>query len=299
MFFRNLILFRIANGWTIEPDKLAELVQKTAFKPCGAMDRQSQGWVPPRGNPEEFVFSQAKQIMLTLGVEQKILPVSVIRQYAQERALELEEQQGFKVGRKQQRDIFDAVEAELLPRAFSKRRLTYVWIDLVNGWLVVDAGSASKADEVIEQLKMTLGELPLALVKTVQAPGTAMTTWLSVGEVPGPFSIDQDCKLRVAGEAGGSVRYTKHPLEAEEINQHIGRGKVAGSLALTWNDRISFVLDEQFQVKRVSFLDVLKEQAEQSVDGGGDAFEADFAIMCGELAAMQAALVEALGGYAE
>lgn len=299
MWFRNLQVFRLASGWSHTPEKLVEGLDRSVFKPCGALDRHAQGWVPPRGNPDELLYVQAQQMMLTLGVEQKILPVSVIRQYAQERARELEETQGFKPGRKQQRDIFDAVEAELLPRAFVKRRLTYVWIDPVHGWLVVDAASTAKADEVIEQLKLTLGELPLTLFKTIQAPGTAMTNWLSVGEVPGPFSIDQDCELRVAGDAGGSVRYTRHPLEADEINQHINRGKVAGKLALTWNDRISFVLTEQMQIKRVAFLDVLREQAEQSVDGGGDAFEADFAIMCGELAAMLADLSAALGGEAE
>ncbi|HTH94924.1 MAG TPA: recombination-associated protein RdgC [Rhodocyclaceae bacterium] len=299
MWFRNLQVFRLASGWSETPEELAEKLAKSAFRPCGALDRQAQGWVPPRGNPDELLFVQAQQMMLTLGVEQKILPVSVIRQYAQERAANLEAERGFKPGRAEQRQIFEQIEAELLPRAFVKRRLTYVWIDPVGGWLVVDAASSGKADEVIEQLKLTLGELPLTLFKTVQAPGTAMTTWLSLGEVPGPFSIDQDCELRVVGDAGGSVRYVRHPLDADEINQHISRGKVAGKLALTWNDRISFVLTEQMQIKRVVFLDVLREQAEQSMDGGSDAFEADFAIMCGELAAMLASLSDALGGQSE
>jgi recombination associated protein RdgC len=135
MWFRNLQVFRLASGWAYTPEKLMEGLDRSVFKPCNALDRQAQGWVPPRGNPDELLYVQAQQMMLTLGVEQKILPVSVIRQYAQERARELEEAQGFKPGRKQQRDIFDAVEAELLPRAFVKRRLTYVWIDPVHGWL--------------------------------------------------------------------------------------------------------------------------------------------------------------------
>jgi len=298
MWFRNLQVFRLASGWSATPEGLAESLARTGFKPCSALQRQAQGWVPPRGNPGELVYVQAQQMMLALGVEQKILPVSVIRQYAQERARELEEVQGYKPGRAQQREIFDAVEAELLPRAFVKRRLTYVWIDPVGGWLVVDAASSGKADEVIEQLKETLGELPLTLLKTLQAPGTAMTTWLSLGEVPGSFTIDQDCELRSPGDAGGSVRYTRHPLEAAELNQHIGRGKVAGKLALTWNDRISFVLTEQLQIKRLAFLDVLKEQAEQAGEGG-DMFEADFAIMAGELRGLLNSLTEALGGEAE
>lgn len=296
MFFRNMQVFRIAADFNVAA--LVDGLSKTMFQPCGALARQSQGWVPPRGKADELAFFQGGNIMLAVGVEQKILPLSVIRQHVADQAREVEEAQGFKPGRKQLRDMFDAVEAELLPRAFCKRRITYVWIDTVNGWLVVDAASHGKADEVIEQLKLTLGELPLTLFKTVQAPGTAMTTWLSLGEVPGPFTIDQDCDLRVAGEAGGSVKYQHHPLDTEEINQHISRGKVAGKLAMTWNDRISFVLTEQMQIKRVEFLDVLKEQAEMAADGG-DAFEADFTIMSGELAAMLAALTEVLGGESE
>jgi len=294
MFFRNLQVFRIVRTLGTA-EQLAELMAAGKFMPCSALARQSQGWVPPRGNPDELVVNAGGQLMIALGVEQKILPTSVIRQHAQERALELESAQGFKPGRKQLRDLFDAVEAELLPRALAKRSIIYIWIDPVNGWLCVDAASTAKADMVIEQLKLTLGELPLALFKTVQAPGTAMTTWLSLGEIPGPFSIDQDCELRVAGEAGGSVKYTRHPLDAEEVNQHINRGKVAGKLAMTWNDRISFVLTEQMQIKRVEFLDVLKEQAEQQAEAG-DAFEADMAIMAGELAGLLSGLAESLGG---
>jgi recombination associated protein RdgC len=299
MFFRNLQIFRLTSGWAYSPEQLAERMAAGKFSPCSALARHSQGWVPPRGNPDELVFVSAQQMMITLGIEQKILPVSVIRQYTQERAAEQEDLLGMKPGRKMLRDIFDAVEAELLPRAFCKRRLTYAWIDPVGGWLVIDAGSASKADEVIEQLKLTLGELPISLFKTVQAPGTAMTTWLSVGEVPGPFSIDQDCELRTAGDSGGKVKYTRHPLDSEEVGQHIGRGKVAGKLAMTWNDRISFVLTEQMQIKRVEFLDVLKEQAEKHGENCLDQHEADFAIMTGELAGMLAALGEALGGEVE
>ncbi|HTJ97394.1 MAG TPA: recombination-associated protein RdgC [Rhodocyclaceae bacterium] len=298
MWFRNLQVFRLASSWSATPEVLAESLAKTGFRGCSALERQAQGWVPPRGNPDELVFVQGRQMLLALGVEQKLLPVSVIRQYAQERARELEESQGFKPGRAQQREIFEGVEAELLPRAFVKRRLTYVWIDPVGGWLVVDAASSGKADEVIEQLKLTLGELPLTLLKTLQAPGTAMTTWLSLGEVPGPFTIDQDCELRAPGEAGGSVRYTRHPLDTTELNQHIGRGKVAGKLAMTWNDRVSFVLTEQLQIKRLAFLDVIKEKAEQAGEGD-DAFAADFTIMAGELAGLLRSLTEALGGEAE
>jgi len=94
------------------------------------------------------------------------------------------------------------------------------------------------------------------------------------------------------------VRYVRHPLESAEIREHIEAGKQVTKLAMTWNDRISFVLNENMQVKRLAFLDLLKEESEQQAETADEQFEADFAIMSGELARFLPDLVEALGGEA-
>ena len=301
MWFRNLQVFRLQDEGFPASDALAEKLAQTGFQPCGAMDRHTQGWVPPRDVDGEWVLLVSSQMLFALGVEQKLLPVSVVRQYAKTRIAQVEAMQGYKVGRKQSREIFDALESELLPRALLKRRLTYVWVDPRAGWLVVDAAGTAKADEVITQLKESLGALPLKLLKTKLAPGTAMTQWLSLGECPSGFSIDQDCELRVPGESGGAVRYVRHTLESPDVRQHLAQGKTVTRLALTWRDRVSLVLTEQMQIKRVAFLDILKEQAEKGSNGkdAAETFAEDFVIMAGELSRMLGELVEALGGEAE
>jgi len=68
-------------------------------------------------------------------------------------------------------------------------------------------------------------------------------------------------------------------------------------LALTFDDRVSFVLTEKMEIKRLDFLDVVKEKVDAS--GAEDAralFDAGFALMTGEIALLLPALVEALGG---
>jgi recombination associated protein RdgC len=277
---------------------LRQALQNGIFQGCGASDRSARGWVPPRGEDGELVFSIARQQLIALGVEQKLLPASVVRQYAQAKLEQIEAAQGYKPGRKQRREITDQVETELLPRAFVKRGLTYVWIDPMNRWLLVDA-SSPRADEVMEQLKLSLGELPLTLVKTQVAPATAMTQWLAAGEAPGSFSIDRDCELQAAADERPAVRYVRHSLDSEEVRNHIANGKSATRLALTWNDRVSFVLTEQMQVKKVSFLDIIKEDAERQAENADDLFAANFTLMCGELSQLLAHLVEALGGEGE
>ncbi len=299
MWFRNLQIFRLTPEWAYTTDSLSQALHKGLFHGCGATERVARGWVPPRGEDGELVFSVAHQQLIALGVEQKLLPAAVVRQYAQAKLTEIEAAQGYKPGRKQRRDVTDQLEIELLPRAFVKRGLTYVWIDPVNRWLLVDASSSTRADEVMEHLKLSLGELPITLVKTQLAAASAMTQWLAAGHAPGGFSIDRDCELCAAAEERAAVRYVRHNLDSDEVRSHIAAGKAATRLALTWNDRISFVLTEQLQVKRVAFLDLLKEDAERQNENADDLFAANFTLMCGELAQLLGDLLEALGGEGE
>jgi recombination associated protein RdgC len=299
MWFRNLQIFRLTSEWAYDTDALAAALSNGLFNGCGATDRVARGWVPPRGEAGELVFSVQHQQLIALGVEQKLLPASVVRQYAQAKLIEIEAAQGYKPGRKQVREVIDQLEIELLPRAFVKRGLTYVWIDPVNRWLLVDASSSTRGDEVMEHLKLSLGELPVTLIKTQLAPATAMTQWLAAGQAPGNFTIDRDCELQAAAEERAAVRYVRHNLDSDEVRSHIAGGKSATRLALTWSDRVSFVLTEQLQIKRLAFLDLLKEDAERQSENADDLFAADFTLMTGELAQLLAHLIEVLGGEGE
>jgi recombination associated protein RdgC len=298
MWFRNLLLYR-CRGWNPGAAKLEAALTRQTFQPCGAMDMASRGWVPPRGDADALVHAAAGAMLIALAVEQKLLPASVINQYARERAEEVEAQQGYRPGRKQLREIRERVADELLPRAFSRRRSTHVWIDPAGGWLAIDAANAAKGDEVLEVLGKCVDDLPLAALRTALAPSSAMTGWLAADEAPPGFTIDRDCELRAPTEDKATVRYVRHALEASQLGSHIADGKQATRLALTWNDRLSFVLQENLQVKRLAFLDLLKEQAEQQAQNADEQFDADFAIMSGELSRFVPDLVAALGGEAE
>jgi len=65
---------------------------------------------------------------------------------------------------------------------------------------------------------------------------------------------------------------------------------------MTWNDRISFVLTEQMQIKRLEFLDIIKEDSTTLAEDADEIFALDFTLMTGELAKMLADLTNALGG---
>jgi len=297
MWFKNIFIYRLPTDCTITAATLQEKLALKPLQPCSGLDKQSRGWVSCRGD-DRLVHVANQQILFALGVEQKLLPATIINRFVKERIAEIEAQQGYKVGRKEKKDIKEAVTEELLPRAFAMQRATFAWIDTVNGRLIIEAASSAKADELLEQLGKTVDDLPVKLLHTELSPVAAMTDWLAGENAPAGFTIDRELELRATGESKATVRYANHALEGEEILAHIAAGKRATRLGLTWNDRISFVLTEQLQIKRLEFLDIIKEESTTLADNADEMFDLDFTLMTGELARMLADLTEALGGEA-
>lgn len=294
MWFRNLQLYRLPVPWSLTLADFEEQLARGSFHPCGSQDHQSRGWVPPRNGA--LVHSIGGQWLLSLMVEQRLLPSSVVNQEVMERAEKMAVEQGYPPGRKALRELKDRVTEELLPRAFLKRSKTPVWIDPKNGWLGVDSSSQVKAEEALEHLRKTLDDLTLTLIKTQRSPVSAMADWLAGGEAPAGFTLDRDCELKSVDEEKASVRYVRHSLEGDEIKAHLVAGKLPTRLALTWDDRISFILTEKGEIKRLAFLDVLKESVEQGTENADETFDAEFAMMAGEFNRLIPALLEALGG---
>ncbi len=295
MWFKNLQLHRFSAPWNKDADEVEACLASHAFYPGTSLEMQTQGWAPTRDNGA-LVHRVGKQMLLTMRAEKKLLPATVVNQVTKARAAELEEQQGYKPGRKQLRELKEQITEELLPRAFSIRRDTRVWIDPERGWLAIDAASAIKADEVRTLLFKALDPLPLTSLQVNQSPVAAMTSWLADDAAPAGFTVDQEIELQASAESKATVRYVRHPLDAEELRRHIAAGKRCTRLAMTWNDRVSFVLTDALAIKRVAPLDVVKEQIDGTMSDEDERFDADFALMAGELSAMLGDLTEALGG---
>jgi recombination associated protein RdgC len=183
-----------------------------------------------------------------------------------------------------------------MPKAFNIRSMTHVWIDPANGWLVVDAAVGAKVDAVMGELFKAIDGLAVTHLRVQNSPVAAMTDWLATDEAPAGFTIDQDTVLQSSGESRASIRIANQSPEAEDVARHIAAGKRCTRLAMTWNDRVSFVLTESLAIKRVVPLDVLKETASTGEKGADEAFDGDFLLMAGELAGMLSDLVYELGG---
>ena len=288
-----MIVYRIAPGWQAELTVLEEALAKAPFQECGATQEKSSGWVPPRGEAHGLLAeSVGGQWVLRFMTEAKMLPGTVLARKVKEKAAQIEQQTGRKPGKKETKELKDEAKLDLLPMAFTKQGSTWVWIDREARMLVLDTGAQGRADEIVTALVEALPGLSVALLDTQTSAQAAMAHWLKEQEPPAGFSIDRECELKAADESKAVVRYARHPLDIEEVQAHIQAGKLPTKLAMTWDDRVSFVLTEGLQLKKVAFLDTVFEG--QGQDDGG--FDADVAIATGELSKLIPDLIEALGG---
>ena len=303
--FKSASFFRIASDFALPPfEALEEALQSARFVPCGATQPESVGWVPPRGNKSTvMVESVGAQIILRLCIERRALPASAVKAEVDQRVEQYKQETGReRASAKIKKEFKEEVIQTLLPRAFTKRSTTTLWIDPVNKFLAVDSGSLTGADKMVSELIEALSEIPGSRpglmakpVQTTMAAGAAMAHWLSSREAPVGFTVDRDCELKMPDDQKSTVRYSRHTLEIDEVAEHIAAGKVPTQLAMTWNERVSFVLTEMAQVKKIRLLDVVLDGVQEN-GKDNDGFDADAAIVTGELSALIPDLLEALGG---
>ncbi|WP_306552901.1 recombination-associated protein RdgC [Acidovorax sp.] len=292
--FKNLVLFRIAPGDThLELSVVEESLATCPFEPCGPTQELSIGWVPPRGEKHgALVEAVDGQWICRVMVETKAVPASAISRKLEERIESILQETGRKPGKKEVKELKDEIRLAMLPYAIPKLASCWVWIDSRAGALYIDASAQSRVDSVVTLLVELIPGLAVGQLATNTSPAAAMSSWLSTQEPPSSFSVDRECELKSPDESKSAVRYARHALDISEIQGHIKAGKVPTKLAMTWDDRVSFVLSDNLQVRKIAFLDTVFEG--RDCDRG--AFDSDVAIATGEMARLVPDLLGALRG---
>ena len=222
-----------------------------------------------------------------------------------ERALREQREAAYEANQKRMREqskaekldgLKERVADELRARAFTRRTMTRAWIDPDNGLLVIDAAAPAKAEQLVSTLRDSVAGFGAQPLETEKSPEVSMGAWLMFGDAPGRFNIEDDLELRSVDDAKSKVRYVHHPLEGKEVQKHVSSGKTPTRLGMSWQDKLSFVLTADMQIKRLQFLDVNKEGSQESGAAVDEQFDIDFALMSGELAQMLKDMIEVLGG---
>jgi recombination associated protein RdgC len=299
MWFRNLRIYRLTQPFVVSPEELHAALEPHAFRPCGGLEAFRIGWESPLGSEgAALVHAAGGRLMLCVRREDKVLPAAVIRERLEERVAEIRAREGHPPGRRAKAALRDELVQDLLPRAFARSVRIYAYIDPRNGWILVDSGTARRAEEVLTLLRESLGSLPVRPLEARESQAAVMTGWLLGQADPAPFALGDECELRDPSSEGAVARCRRQELDAEEIRAHLEAGKQVRRLAVSWNDRLTCRLDEDLSVKRLRFSDVLLEEAAEVGEDAAVRFDADFALMALELEHFIPSLLDAFGGEA-
>ena len=93
----------------------------------------------------------------------------------------------------------------LLPRALTRSAMTYAYVSKKDDMLFIDAGSQNKAEEFLDQLRASLGRLPVVPLSCHGDITSLMTRWVKT-RVPKPFELDAECELQNPLESKNLVR---------------------------------------------------------------------------------------------
>jgi len=296
MWFKNVHIYKFEEEFKLTAQQLHEALERRKARSCGQMELACEGWAKPLGHAGQMLAHESNgAFMLCLRREDKVLPASLVREQVAERALQIEAEAGRPVGRKEQGDIKDQVLQELLPRALVRASHTYACIMPQQGWLVVDASSANKADALIELLRKSIATLNVVLPATKESPESAMTRWVMNDEaLPQDFSAEDECELHAGEGAEGIVRCKYVDVSSAEVLAHVALGRRVKKLAMNWNEHLSFVLHDDMSVHRLKFDAAVLDEAGES---GGDElsqFDTDFTLMVSEFGEFIPALLAAL-----
>lgn len=299
MWFRNLLVYRLTQNVPFDIEALETALATKAARPCASQELATYGFVAPLGKGPDapLVHSSQGFLLIAARKEERILPGSVVRDALKEKVDEIEAEQMRKVYKKERDQIKDEIVQAFLPRAFIRKSATFAAIAPAQGLILVDASSPKRAEDLLSTLREVMGSLPVRPLTVKIAPSATLTEWVSTQKAAADFVIGDECELRDTHEDGGIVRCKRQDLAGEEIQLHMSSGKQVTQLALAWQEKLSFVLDDKLVIKRLRFDDLLQDQAEQ--DGGDDnlgQLDASFTLMMMTLVEFLPPLFEALGG---
>ncbi|PJO08440.1 recombination-associated protein RdgC, partial [Neisseria sp. N95_16] len=132
---------------------------------------------------------------------------------------------------------------------------------------------------------------------TRQSPSSLMTDWLLAGQAQGRFELDSDVTLVGAGDVAPKVKISRKDLTADDVVHHAKNGMTVTELGLVWHERVAFILTRDLTLKRIQWLDVVQEEAEDHGDDAESQAYATQLLMSAALSELLAELMELLGGW--
>ncbi|MBS0349654.1 MAG: recombination-associated protein RdgC [Proteobacteria bacterium] len=265
MWFKQIQIFQLKSSSPILYDKLIPQLQSLVFQPCLPTLPHSAGWIAPVNEPEAPIAEEINQrIMLCMQIEERILPSFVIRQNLHEKVQQLQATSQRKLGKREKDALKDEIIMTLLPKSFTKLTKVFGYIDLKHQWLVLGAVNKKKTESFLNLFKKSLGESVQTFEINRIPP--VITQWLSRKNYPNDFVVEKKCTLQDANQKTRIIRCQQQDLFVNSILEFIKDGCELKQLALIWQDKVNFVLADDFTLRSIRYEKELTEQSAQDLE---------------------------------
>lgn len=284
MFFRNLTLFRFSPAVAADLSRLDEVLPNHRLRDVGPMEIATRGFVSPFGlSAEGLTHTVSQYTMVVAGSQDKLLPSAVVNDELHKRIQKIADGEGRKVGGRERKKIKDDVLNDLLPRAFVRSSRTAAYVDVRDGWVVVNTGSRKSAEDVLSQLREALGSFPAVPLAPEESPRILMTHWVATGELPAGFALGDQIELRDPATSSGAIaRCTRQDLDTDEVREHLRNGKQVFKIGLVFDNRITFVLGDDLGLHKVKFTDVVFDEQADAPESAAAELDSSLALMAME-----------------
>lgn len=300
MWFKQAQIYQLAAPISYDAEAMIGLLEPLLFSSCLPSFPASHGWVPPLDEADAPLVHEIHGfLVICLQSEEKILPAVVVQQELAQKIKEIEAQRDRKVFQKEKYALKEEIILTLLPRAFTKISKTYAYFDSKNQRLMLDTTNAAKTDKFLELLSKSLKDLNLQPLKTEKIT-PILTRWLTLKDYPQEFSIEKSCLLRDPNKTNRTIRCQHQDLSTEGIRLIIKENYEVNELALCWQDRVNFVLGENFLLRSLRFSDdVTAQTQDMEPETKQQHFEVDFLIMSETINSMLHDLLAQFGKNSE
>jgi len=283
MWFTNITLMTLPSDFSSL--RFVDALIAKQLRPVGPAELSSAGFVSPLPSGYDgIVHSMPGAALIELGTETRVLPGPVVRAALRERINAYREKLGRTPGKRVRNQLKDEVLAELLPRAFVSPARCSSYVDTLAGFLVVDSASDRHGELISRLLRDGMETFAADSIATEESVGGILTRWVLDGRCDDTFQLGDDVEMKDPLDTKAAIRVRHHDLALDEIREHTRQGKRVSQLALVFDNRLSFTLDESLRLRKLRFTDLVKEELGE-IDGADAMTELDarFTLMVLEL----------------
>lgn len=236
------------------------LLNSNISRPIGSLEKESNGFFPVYPDTEDLAVVVDDLAIFCIKAQSKNVPNKIVNKYLDERVKELQAQ-GEKVTIKKKKQIKKEIVEDLLPRALVAEHFfhyyqwrNWLFVGVTNSKAVKLAKTLYSVRAIDEEAQTFEKEFPTEISAT-------LTDWVKINPT-GNFSLGDECLLSIGNDpsTASKAKMTHHDLNTSEVLNHINKGKSVVQLNLVWNNQISFIITDKFQLQKIKFLNKTKDK---------------------------------------